>query len=215
VITVGRRAAAADLLASPAELGRRGIALEHVSRGGAVTYHGPGQLVGYPIVRLERGVVGHLRAMADGLVEVLSRHGVQAEWRREAPGLWVTNRTAAADDGAGVAGGVAGNVGRNVTADVTVDGTADGAADGAAKIAAFGVHVHHRVAIHGFALNLTVDLDPFRLIVPCGLAGAAVTSLQAITGRSPPIESVAVEVAAAFSRSFGRQFRRRDDRDPI
>jgi lipoyl(octanoyl) transferase len=83
----------------------------------------------------------------------------------------------------------------------------------AAKICAFGVHVHRRVAMHGFALNLTVDLEAFRLIVPCGLAGTTVTSLQALTGHSPPIEEVAAEVATAFSRSFGRRFERAADRD--
>jgi len=174
VITLGRRAASAHLLASPAELGRRGIAVARASRGGDITYHGPGQLVGYPIVRLspERGVVGHLRAMADGLCAVLARHGVTAAWRRETPGLWIAGGDRAADQ----------------------------------KICAFGVHVHRRVAIHGFALNLTVDLEAFRLIVPCGLAGTAVTSVEAITGRAPRVQDVAAEVAAAFSGSFGRPF---------
>src|SRR6185369_2610929 len=126
VITLGRRASAADLLAPADELRRRGIAVHQASRGGAVTYHGPGQLVGYPIVRLDRGVTGHLRAMADGLADVLAAHGVVAEWRRDAPGLWVMgDQRASARDQRASAG---------------------------KKIAAFGVHVHHRVAIHGFAL---------------------------------------------------------------
>jgi len=180
VVTLGRRAEPAHLLASEAELARRGIAVARASRGGDVTYHGPGQLVGYPIVRLrpDGGVTGHLRAMADGLAAVLSRQGVTAEWRREAPGLWITS------------------------------GAASAATSGAAKICAFGVHVHRRVAIHGFALNLTVDLEAFRLIVPCGLADTTVTSLQAITGRSPPIEEMAADVAQAFSRTFDRPFAR-------
>jgi lipoate-protein ligase B len=171
VITMGRSAAPSHVLVAPGELERRGVAVHQASRGGDVTYHGPGQLVGYPIVRLDRGVVGHLRAMADGLAAVLQRLGIAAEWRREAPGLWV--RTAAG---------------------------------GAAKICAFGVNVHRRVAIHGFALNVDLDLDAFGLIVPCGLAGAAVTSIGQLTGRAPPIRALAIDVASALSRSFGRAF---------
>jgi lipoyl(octanoyl) transferase len=172
VITLGRSAPPAHVLAAADELQRRGVAVHRASRGGDVTYHGPGQLVGYPIVKLERGVVGHLGAMADGLIAVLAGLGITAEWRRQAPGLWVR--------GPG----------------------------GDAKICAFGVNVHRRVAIHGFALNVAVDLDAFRLIVPCGLAGAAVTSIAQLTGRAPPLEPLAVEVASALSRSFGRAFER-------
>lgn len=172
MITLGRSARPAHVLGDEAELGRRGISVERASRGGDVTYHGPGQLVGYPIVRLDRGVVAHFHAMAEGLIEVLAGLGVAAEWRRHAPGLWV--RGAAGD----------------------------------AKICAFGVNVQHRVAIHGFALNSTVDLAAFGLIVPCGLAGAAVTSIERLIGRPPSIDELAMRVAAAFGRSFGRAFAR-------
>jgi lipoate-protein ligase B len=141
-----------------------------VTRGGDVTYHGPGQLVGYPIVRLDRGVIGHFRAMADGLIEVLARLGIAARWRREAPGLWVQGEA------------------------------------GDAKVCAFGVNVHRRVAIHGFALNLNVDLDAFRLIVPCGISDGQVTSIDRLAARAPAMEALAIEVASAFDRSFQRTF---------
>jgi lipoyl(octanoyl) transferase len=89
VITLGRSARASDILAPATELARRGIAVHRISRGGDVTYHGPGQLVGYPVVRLRGGVVGHLTAMARALATVLASLGIEAVWRREAPGLWV------------------------------------------------------------------------------------------------------------------------------
>jgi lipoyl(octanoyl) transferase len=158
------------VLASSTELARRGVAVAEASRGGDVTYHGPGQLVGYPIVRLRGGVVGHLRAMADGLAAVLAEVGITARWRREAPGLWV-------DRGGQLA-----------------------------KICAFGVNVQRRITAHGFALNVSSDLDAFRLIVPCGLRDTAVTSIQQLTGTTPSLETLADRVAAAFAASFGLPF---------
>lgn len=186
VITLGRSAADQHVLVAESELERRGVELHRASRGGDVTFHGPGQLVGYPVLRLDRGVVGHLRAMADGLAEVLGALGITAFWRREAPGLWIK-------DESGGAGAVS---------------------SGAAmyKICSFGVNVHRRVAIHGFALNVAVDLDAFRLIVPCGLDGVQMTSIERVLDRSrvavPTLEALAGDVASAFCRSFGRSFAR-------
>jgi lipoate-protein ligase B len=170
VITMGRSAEAGNVLVDETELGRRGIALHRASRGGDVTYHGPGQLVGYPVVRLRRGVRAHVEAMALGIADVLAEHGVQATYRQTAPGLWVAGP------------------------------------DGDAKICAFGINVHRRVVIHGFALNLDPDLAAFRLIVPCGIAGCAVTSLRALTTRAPAPEAVAPRIAAALGARFGIAF---------
>ena len=89
VITLGRSARPAHVLLSPGELQRRGVSLLAASRGGDVTYHGPGQLVGYPVVRLRGGVLGHVTAMARAVARVLAELGVAAVWRRETPGLWV------------------------------------------------------------------------------------------------------------------------------
>jgi lipoyl(octanoyl) transferase len=172
VITLGRSADPAHVLASSGELARRGVAVAQASRGGDVTYHGPGQLVGYPVVRLRSGVVGHLRAMADGLAVLLAELGITARWRREAPGLWVER-----------------------------DGRR-------AKICAFGVNVQHRITVHGFALNVSSDLDAFRLIVPCGLRGVETTSIQQLTGTTPSLEALADRVAACFAASFGLPFAR-------
>ena len=148
VVTLGRSANPANVLAPRDELARRGVEVYAASRGGDVTYHGPGQLVGYPIVRLRAGVVGHVTAMARAIASVLREVGIEASWRRDTPGLWITS---AGDDR-----------GR--------------------KICAFGVHVHRRVAIHGFALNVGGALDGFDLIVPCGLAASRTTSIVAEIG---------------------------------
>ena len=175
VVTLGRSANPAHVLRPRVELARRGVDVHPVSRGGDVTYHGPGQLVGYPIVRLRAGVVGHLTAMARAIAGVLGELGIDASWRRDTPGLWV-----------GGAGG-----------------------EGGAKICAFGVHVHRRVAIHGFALNVAGALAGFDLIVPCGLAASRTTSIAAElpAGRSPPpLHLLAARVAGALGRELGVPF---------
>lgn len=173
VVTLGKSAQPGNVLLSEAALGDRGITLARASRGGDVTYHGPGQLVGYPVVRLRRGVRGHIEGMAAALAEVLAELGVTASYRREAPGLWV-----------------------------------DGPGGFAAKICAFGVNVHHRIAIHGFALNLDPDLGAFGAIVPCGLHGIAVTSVRALQGASPTPAAIAPRVAEALGARFGIAFAR-------
>ena len=89
VITLGRSADSANIVASAEDLGRAGIAVAHTSRGGDVTYHGPGQLVGYPVFRLRRGVRAHVKAMADGIIAALATLGIEAEWHESRPGVWV------------------------------------------------------------------------------------------------------------------------------
>jgi len=171
VITLGRSAVEANVLVDQAELARRGVALHRASRGGDVTYHGPGQLVGYPIVRLRSGVRAHVEAMALAIAGVLRPLGVEAVYRPSAPGLWV----------------------------------------GDAKICAFGINVHRRVTMHGFALNLGTELDAFRLIVPCGIAGCAVTSVRALAGEAPAPEALAPRIAAALGDRFGVSFEAEQD----
>ena len=166
VITLGRSAKAAHVLASAGELARRGVTLAHASRGGDVTYHGPGQLVGYPVVRLRGGVVSHMTAMARAIGSVVASLGVATTFRRDAPGLWTNDE----------------------------------------KLCAFGVHIRGRVAIHGFALNVTTPLDAFDLIVPCGLAGARTTSLARLGVSLPPLPILAALVAGALGTELGVAF---------
>jgi lipoyl(octanoyl) transferase len=155
VITRGRSGLATNILATAPELARRGLSVAQASRGGDVTYHGPGQLVGYPVVRLRGGVVAHMTAMARAIARVLTELGIATEFRRDAPGLWTNDE----------------------------------------KLCAFGVHIRSRVAIHGFALNVTTDLDAFNLIVPCGLVGARVTSIARLGVAPPPLEILAARIA--------------------
>ncbi len=159
VITRGRSGLATNILATAPELAHRGLSVAQASRGGDVTYHGPGQLVGYPVVRLRGGVVAHMTAMARAIARVLAELGLATEFRRDAPGLWTNDE----------------------------------------KLCAFGVHIRSRVAIHGFALNVTTDLDAFNLIVPCGLVGGRVTSIARLLAPlgvvPPPLEILAAQIA--------------------
>jgi lipoyl(octanoyl) transferase len=166
VITLGRSARPENVLASAPELARRGVAVERASRGGDVTYHGPGQLVGYPVVRLRGGVVDHVTAMARAIAGVVAELGVTAAFRREVPGLWTNDE----------------------------------------KLCAFGVHIRDRVAIHGFALNVTTELPAFDLIVPCGLAGARTTSLARLCVAPPPLEILAARIARALGAEWEVNF---------
>jgi lipoyl(octanoyl) transferase len=170
VITLGRSADASNIVASASELTSLGIRVERASRGGDVTYHGPGQLVGYPIFRLARGVRAHVRAIAASIVAALAQLGVQSEWREDRPGVWV----------------------------------------GLAKICALGVHVRRGVAMHGFALNVDVALDRFRTIVPCGLRGFGVTSIERETRSYCDLEALAALVADCFAGSFQQPVARID-----
>jgi lipoate-protein ligase B len=166
VITLGRSARPADILATRQALAAHGIAVCQSSRGGAATYHGPGQLVAYPVVRLAGGVVAHVQAMAAAVIEVSARFGIEAHFRRDRPGVWVGDR----------------------------------------KLAAFGVHVHRRVAIHGLALNVdaALDGDGFDLIVPCGQPGARPVSLSELAGTKLETAALAPTLAAALARALGR-----------
>ncbi len=177
VITLGRAADPRHVLLDERALAARGVAVHRSSRGGDVTWHGPGQLVAYPVVRLARGVLAHVQAMADAVAATVRPFGVAAHFRRDLPGAWVT-----------------------------VDGAE-------AKLAAFGVHVRRRVAIHGLALNVTTAPDAFSAIVPCGIAGARVTSLQALTGQSPTVEALAPRLGAALADALGRAGRPLDPRE--
>jgi lipoyl(octanoyl) transferase len=172
VITLGRNGKLENLLARQEHLERAGVAFHHTDRGGDVTYHGPGQLVGYPILDLrywKRDVAAYLRALEAVLMGALSEFGIAGERAAGMTGVWVPLPS------------------------------------GAAKIAAMGVHISRWVTSHGFALNVTTDLRYFQYIVPCGLSGKAVTSMERLLGRDPGRHSVVAAVVRHFGRVFGRQ----------
>jgi len=166
VITLGRRAVGDDVVVPRAWLESRGVDVIEADRGGEVTYHGPGQLVVYAIVDLNRRKLGPgdlVRHLAEAIRGVVAALGVDAAYDPDRPGLWV-------DD---------------------------------AKLTAVGMRIQRGVSTHGAALNVTTDLDAFRWIVPCGLPGAAATSLAALGADPPPIETIARQVVDAFAARLG------------
>ena len=217
VLTLGRageqRGGRGNILATDAELARRGIALHVVKRGGDVTYHGPGQLVGYPVLDLRAqqmesgarmGVVDYVRRLEEVLIRVAGEYGVRAQRVPGRTGVW----TAPLVVGGAVAGGavVAGAAAGGLPA---AGGVVPGAGGRVAerKLAAIGVHVSRGITSHGFALNVTTDLRDFELIVPCGIADRAVTALEleAEAGAGLTVAGVGQAVARVFGRVFGRQ----------
>jgi lipoyl(octanoyl) transferase len=176
VITLGRNAGSDNVVASRESLSAQGIELFETDRGGDVTFHGPGQLVGYPIFNLRGftpkiGAVDFVRMMEEALIRTCGDLGVVTERIPGMTGVWTEGETPA-------------------------------------KIAAIGVHISRAVTSHGFALNVSTDLDYFKLIVPCGLAGKPVTSLAQEMERNPAAKEAPSleEVAEMVSRNFGRVF---------
>jgi lipoyl(octanoyl) transferase len=158
VITLGRGADERHVLV-------RSVPVLRVNRGGDVTYHGPGQLVGYPILDLRRrqcDVDRYLRDLERMLIAVAARFAVAAERRPGYTGVWVGND----------------------------------------KLAAIGVGIRRWVTMHGFALNVADLRRAFAAIVPCGLAGTGVTSLEQASGTRPEHDAVEAALVAAFAEVF-------------
>lgn len=201
VLTLGRNANRANVLASDDLLAARGVTLHEINRGGDVTYHGPGQLVGYPIfdLRSMRGVSGgrmgpvdFVRGMEEALIRVCAGFGVQAGRMTGMTGVWVepvvscqSSVVSDAADGA-------------VTRKDSFSGSAR-------KIGAIGIHVARGITSHGFAFNVTTDLRDFELIVPCGIKDHAVTSLEREVGADVALPEMEA-VADAAARQFGMVF---------
>jgi lipoyl(octanoyl) transferase len=169
VLTLGVRAdgGRSHILATDAELAARGIEIFEAGRGGDVTYHGPGQTVGYPILDLKpdrQDVHRYVRDLEDVLIRTAAGFGVEAGRIDGLTGVWV----------------------------------------GGEKLAAIGVRISRWVTSHGFAFNVSTELEHFALIVPCGIPDRGVTSLEKLLGR--PVDPLAVEerIAAEFQRVFAR-----------
>ncbi len=175
VITLGRNAKLGHVVAGREELQTRGVELFECNRGGDVTFHGPGQLVGYPIFNIlemqpKLGAVDFVRRLEEVLIRTGASCGVAAQRIAGRTGVWTT--PAAGDE---------------------------------CKLAAIGVHISRGVTSHGFALNVNTDLDYFRLIVPCGIADRPVTSLQRELGRELALDEVAQVVARHCGQVFSSQ----------
>jgi len=202
VLTLGRNANRAHVLASDELLAARGVTLHHINRGGDVTYHGPGQLVGYPIFDLRTltnpnggrmGPVDFVRGMEEALIRVCLGFGVRAGRIPGLTGVWCGN-AGNREQGSGIGSPVP----RDVADEIVSAGPER-------KIGAIGIHVAKGITSHGFAFNITTDLRDFDLIIPCGIPDHAVTSLQREVAE--PLELAGLEtVAHQAARQFGQVF---------
>jgi len=165
VFTMGRNARAENVLLSSEALRSRGFEIFETGRGGDVTYHGPGQIVGYPILELptdRRDVHRYVRDLEEVMIRACADYGITAGRIPGKTGTWV----------------------------------------GEEKIGAIGVRIARWVTSHGFALNITNDLAPFALIVPCGITGLGVTSLSRLLGREVAVDEAAGRLAAHVASVF-------------
>ena len=199
VLTLGRNAKRSNILASDEMLAARGVTLHEINRGGDVTYHGPGQLIGYPIFDLRSlrnaqdarlGPVDFVRLMEEALIRLCGELGVAAGRICGLTGVWCGLSSGPADGS---------------PLEESSGRTAKDAPAGERKIAAIGIHVAHGVTSHGFAFNVTTDLDAFRLINPCGITDKPVTSLAREV--SDPAALPTLEILAhRAARQFGMVF---------
>jgi lipoyl(octanoyl) transferase len=200
--TFGRRGNAENLLWDPAELDRRGIQVHWVDRGGDVTYHGPGQLVGYPIVPLANDEL--TAGPSDDAIHVSSTRIPQADFTGYLRKLEAVLIQITASFGI-VSGQIPGLTGVWVQPDVhsRCKDCPPEERRSPAKLAAIGVKVDARgVSRHGFALNVDPNMSHWEGIVGCGLADYSVTSLAEVTHQPPSMEAVVTETVQAFSRVF-------------
>ncbi len=214
VITLGRNAKAANVLASTEALAARGVEMFDCDRGGDVTFHGPGQLVGYPILDLREhellpldgdlrsrtfagegtpvtpqtrrtlGVVDYIRRLEEALIRTCGDFGIATQRVAGLTGVWT--------EAVHAASGLKSDCGSETDQRATTE----------AKIAALGVHISRSVTSHGFALNVNTDLSYFNLIVPCGITAKPVTSMQKELEREVDLN----EVTQAITRNFGCVF---------
>ncbi len=171
VITLGARnqVAASHIIASEAHLQREGVVVRETGRGGDVTYHGPGQLVGYPILDLRPDrcdVHKYVRDLEQALILALATFGIDGTRVPGRSGVWV------------------------------------GEQEREEKVAAIGVRISRWITSHGFALNVSTNLDHFRLIVPCGIADRGVTSMARLLGRDVAMTTVEDAVIAGMAQVF-------------
>ncbi len=220
VITLGRNARRENLLASEGVLRQKGVELHATDRGGDITYHGPGQIVGYPILNLaaiRRDVVWYVRMLEEAMIRATAEFGIAAAREAGKTGVWVeigervstqrSQRTQREEErviepepaktaGEMVAGLPLGT--RHLP--LATSGTAE-------KLAAIGVHISRWVTSHGFAYNVSTDLRYFDLIVPCGITGRKATSLEKLLGRSVPTKEVMPRMAKHLGELFGLEMK--------
>jgi len=192
VLTLGRNGRIENLRVPRVALEPMGVEFHRANRGGDLTYHGPGQIVGYPILRLSeirRDVVWYVRQLEEVMIRATAAFGVAAFRVPGRTGVWVRP-----------VGGPAG-------------GSAPVPAPVAEKLGAIGVHISRWVTSHGFAYNVCTDLSYFDLIVPCGIADCRATSLEKLLGRPVAPAEVLPRLADEFGRAFGLKMQKARTQD--
>mgnify|MGYP003625874496 FL=1 len=171
VYTLGKSGDLENLLLNEKQLKEKGATFYKINRGGDITYHGPGQIVGYPILDLENfftDIHKYLRFLEEVIILTLSDYGLKAERSDGETGVWL-----------------------------------DAGTPFARKICAMGIRSTRWVTMHGFALNVNVDLGYFDNIIPCGIRGKAVTSMEVELGKKIPLEEVQRKILINFNALFG------------
>jgi lipoyl(octanoyl) transferase len=184
VITLGRSGNRAHLLASEIVLRQKGVEYFETTRGGDITYHGPGQIVGYPILNLSairRDVVWYVRTLEEAMIRTTADLGIAARRESGKTGVWVDAQERIATQS---------------------PRSAQRTEETAEKLAAIGVHISRWVTSHGFAYNVSTDLRYFELIVPCGIASRKATSLEKLLQRNVSL----AEIKPLLAKHVGEVF---------
>ncbi len=192
VYTRGRRSTPEELPMATEWYTLQGIEVRDTDRGGRVTYHGPGQLVAYPIVHLRAygdDVHEYVRRLEQVAISALAEHGVEARTIEGLTGVWT--------EGTPPPAGRRDEIGTTV-ADI---------GPSAEKIGSIGVHVSRGVTTHGLSVNVSNDLKPFEWIVPCGIEGCQATSLSRELDAEQDVDAFAATLAACYATIFGRRAR--------
>ncbi|MGC2022154.1 MAG: lipoyl(octanoyl) transferase LipB [Candidatus Sulfotelmatobacter sp.] len=203
VITLGRNAKTANVIASPELLAQHGVEIFECDRGGDVTFHGPGQIVGYPIFDLRGfatpdgkrktlGAVEFVRRLEEILIRTCADFAIPSKRVAGLTGVWTSPEA------------MASRVGTAASA-VQRSGASKSGSAAEAKLAAIGVHISRSVTSHGFALNVNTDLSFFNLIIPCGITAKPVTSMQHELGSRQDLNAVAESISRNFGTVFSSQ----------
>jgi lipoyl(octanoyl) transferase len=190
VITLGRSGKISNLRAPSEMLRQMGVSFFETNRGGDITYHGPGQLVGYPILNLgeiRRDVAWYVRSLEEAMIRATAAFGIASRRVFGRTGVWVDVQVPSTIDDR-----------KEVKEVEEVEEVKD-----EEKLAAIGVHLSRWVTSHGFAYNVSTDLRYFDLIVPCGIAGKRATSLEKLLGRRVEMNEAATRIAAHLGEIFG------------
>ncbi|NLP58858.1 lipoyl(octanoyl) transferase LipB [Lutibacter sp. B1] len=174
VYTLGKSGDMSNLLLNEEQLAQKGASFYKINRGGDITYHGPGQLVGYPIIDLESfftDIHKYLRFLEEVIIKTLAEYNITSERSKGETGVWL-----------------------------------DVGTPFARKICAMGVRTSRWVTMHGFALNVNANLGYFDNIIPCGIRGKAVTSMEAELNKKIPLEEVKEKILKHFQELFEVEF---------